>query len=95
MVPRYVIQNGGLYNRMVEFQTESQAGSLRGLVSQIIKRHSPLLTGYAVCLYNKNKKYSKLCLLYFGCGTRIRTQTKRVRVACATLTQFRITAKAR
>lgn len=56
MVPRYVIQNGGLYNRMVEFQTESQAGSLRGLVSQIIKRHSPLLTGYAVCLYNKNKK---------------------------------------
>ncbi len=55
MVPRYVIQNGGLYNRMVEFQTESQARSLRGLVSQIFKRHSPLLTGYAVCLY-KNKK---------------------------------------
>ena len=35
------------------------------------------------------KKSDKSKLVgFFGCGTRIRTQTNRVRVCCATLTQF-------
>ena len=36
------------------------------------------------------KKFDKLKLVeFFGSGTRIRTQTYRVRVCCATFTQFR------
>ena len=38
---------------------------------------------------NKRKKTPQGCLSSFGSGTRIRTQTYRVRVCCATFTQFR------
>ncbi len=38
--------------------------------------------------FNKNKnRHPNGCLLLFGCRTRIRTQTNRVRVCCATFTQ--------
>ena len=37
----------------------------------------------------KQKGHHKGVLFVFGSGTRIRTQTYRVRVCCATFTQFR------
>ena len=40
-------------------------------------------------LYIKIKNPKAFAFGFFGCGTRIRTQTNRVRVCRATLTQFR------
>ena len=43
----------------------------------------------------KTKRTPIGVLLFFGSGTRIRTQTYRVRVCCATFTQFRYCFNAR
>ena len=42
-----------------------------------------------LCPADINEKSTCRNKSIFGCGTRIRTQTNRVRVCCATLTQFR------
>ena len=50
-------------------------------------RYTPM---YYNMYYNTKEKRLRLTRSRSGCGTRIRTQTNRVRVCCATLTQFRI-----
>ena len=47
--------------------------------------------GYGSVVKRKNRPRGSV--LSFGCGTRIRTQTNRVRVCSATVTQFRIFAR--
>ena len=47
-------------------------------------------TKRATKLRHTSKKQPRINFGAYGCGTRIRTQTYRVRVCCATLTQFRI-----
>ena len=43
------------------------------------------------CRQRKEKQTIRRWSVFFGSGTRIRTQTYRVRVCCATFTQFRYT----
>ena len=45
---------------------------------------------YSVCKTDLAEKSTSNEVLFSGCRTRIRTQTNRVRVCCATFTQFGI-----
>ena len=62
-----------------------------GEVDRLLR--SPILLGFARFLPKMQKKTPFAVVdkrrFFYGCGSRIRTQTYRVRVCCATLTQIR------
>ena len=65
----------------------SSTRSARGNRTQVLPDGQN--TACEATVRGQNKKDTDWCPFCFGCGTRIRTQTNRVRVCSATVTQFR------
>ena len=71
-------------------QDTADGGMHSLLTSPLAKADSfSSMSGFVSELQFQNKKPTTRSAFYFGSGTRIRTQTYRVRVCCATFTQFR------